>query len=111
MSRDYEVYLEDILAAIEKIAGFVAGFSQDEFARDAKTFDAVLRNLEVIGEAAKRLPEDVRSKSPQTEWRKIAGLRDILVHQYSAVNVDIVWDVVQNKLPALRQQVRQILHR
>ena len=109
MCRDYDVYLEDILGAIEKVARFTAGMSCEQFAEDAKTFDAVVRNLEIIGEAAKRLPEEIRSQSPQIEWRKVAGLRDILIHKYSAIDVDIIWDVVQNKLPTLRQQVREIL--
>ena len=109
MCRDYNVYLEDILSAIAKVASFTAGMSREQFAEDAKTFDAVVRNLEIIGEAAKRLPEEIRSRSPQIEWRKVAGLRDILIHKYSAIDVDIIWDVVQNKLPTLRQQVREIL--
>ena len=109
MCRDYNVYLEDILSAIAKVASFTAGMSREQFGEDAKTFDAVVRNLEIIGEAAKRLPEEIRSRSPQIEWRKVAGLRDILIHKYSAIDVDIIWDVVQNKLPTLRQQVREIL--
>jgi uncharacterized protein with HEPN domain len=109
MSRDYDVYLDDILGAIEKIAAFTAGLSLDQFAEDAKTLDAVVRNLEIIGEAAKNIPEQTRSKSAQIEWRKLAGLRDILIHRYFAIDVHIIWDVVQNRLPLLRKQVEEIL--
>ncbi|MCK4342762.1 MAG: DUF86 domain-containing protein [Phycisphaerae bacterium] len=109
MPRDLKVYLEDILTAVEKIRRYAAGLSLDTFARDEKTLDAVVRNLEVIGEAVKQIPEDVRVRHPQVEWKKIAGLRDILIHAYFGIDLEIVWDIVQNKLPALEPQVRQIL--
>ena len=68
-----------------------------------------MRNLEVIGEAIKQVPNDVRSKYTQIEWRRIAGLRDILIHQYFGVDVEIIWDIVQNKLPVLETQIMQII--
>ena len=111
MSRDYKVYLDDILNAIDKIAEFTAGLSRKQFADDAKTCDAVIRNLEVIGEAAKKIPESVRAKSHEIEWKKVAGLRDILIHEYFAVDAGIVWDVVQNKLPELREIVCEMIRR
>jgi uncharacterized protein with HEPN domain len=76
------------------------------FDQDDKTIDAVIRNLQVIGEAAKMIPESVRATYPNVEWKKIAGLRDILAHQYFEVDLDIIWDVLQNKLPELDRELR-----
>ena len=90
MSRDYKVYLEDILEAICKIHEFATGMSLDALSKDAKTLDAIIRNLEVIGEAVKHLPEPIRNRQPNVEWRKIAGLRDILIHEYFGINVEVV---------------------
>ncbi len=106
MSRDYKVYLEDILEAIGRIRTYTAGMSADSFAADNKTLDAVLRNLEVIGEAVKRIPDAIRAQHEEVEWKKIAGLRDILIHQYFGIDAEIIWDVVHNKLPVLERQIR-----
>ena len=109
MPRDSKVYLEDILEAIERILRYTRGLSRETFAADEMTLDAVVRNLEVIGEAVKRLPADVRAREPAVEWQKIAGLRDILIHQYFGIDVQILWDVVETKLPGLQAGVRSIL--
>ena len=109
MPRDYKVYLEDVLEAIAKILGYTAGLSLKTFSADARTLDAVVRNLEVIGEAIKYVPEEVRSKHPDVDWKKVTGLRDVLIHQYFGVDVEIIWDIVQNKVPVLEKQVRRIL--
>ncbi len=109
MPRDPQVYLEDILEAIRKIREFTGGMSVAALSNDAKTLDAVVRNLEVIGEAVKRLPEDARSRKPHIEWRKIAGLRDILIHEYFGINVEVVWDVVQHKLSGLEEAAKELL--
>ena len=109
MPRDYRVYVDDIIGAIEKIQRFTVGLDRETFSQDEKTFDAVIRNLEVIGEAIKKIPEDVRTCYPLVEWKKIACVRDILVHEYFGIDVEIVWDILQNKLAPLEIQMRQIL--
>ncbi len=111
MPRAFEVYLQDILDAIEKIQAYTAEMSREEFAGDSRTFDAVLRNLEVIGEAAKSIPKSARQGYPRIEWRKIAGLRDVLIHHYFGVNLDIVWDILQNELASLAEEVQKILNK
>lgn len=110
MPRDYKVFLEDVLEAVRKIREYTDGLSLQAFTADAKTFDAVIRNLEIIGEAAKQIPEDVRAQSPEVEWRRIGRLRDILIHQYFGVDVQTVWDIIQNKLGPLEQATRRLLH-
>lgn len=107
MPRDYRVYLEDIRQAILKIDSYTASLTRESFAQDPRTIDAVIRNLEIIGEAAKMVPESVRTAYPTVEWKKIAGLRDILAHHYFEVDLDIVWDVLQNKLPTLELELRR----
>jgi uncharacterized protein with HEPN domain len=109
MPRDYRVFLQDALDAIDNVTEFVAGMPIEVFKDDKKTLHAVVRNLEVIGEAVKAVPPEVRERHPQVPWQRIAGLRDILIHHYFRIDVDIVWDVVQNKLPALRTDLRTIL--
>ena len=109
MPRDYKVYLEDILEAIGKVREYTSGMSQATFFDDSKTVDAVVRNLEIIGEAVKNIPEEIRSQYPDVEWKKIGGLRDILIHEYFGIDVEIIWDILQVKLPILENQVKKIL--
>lgn len=106
---NYKVYLEDILDCIEKIEKYTRDFSYDDFKNDDLIQDGVIRNLEIIGEAVKKLPMDIRKNNSEVEWRKIAGLRDILIHDYSGVDIEIIWDVVENKVRKLKFTVKKIL--
>jgi len=108
MSRDPQLLLEDIEESCCRIRDYTKGMNRDSFGQDQKTIDAVLRNLGIIGEATKRLPSDLCMKAPEINWRRIAGMRDILVHDYFGIDIDIVWDVVNEKLPALHQAVQHL---
>ena len=109
MPRDYKIYLNDLLEAIGKIEHYTRGLTYGQFIDDPKTIDAVIRNLEIIGEAIKHIPESIRTRRPDVEWKKIAGLRDMLAHAYFGVDLEIVWDVLMNKLPVLRKQIQDMM--
>lgn len=109
MSRDEIMYLQDIAESCDKILRFTAGLSQPDLMGDEKTYDAVVRNLEIIGEAAKHVGEDLRRQMSEIEWRKAAGLRDMLAHAYFGIDNDILWDVVQNKVPPLARAISAFL--
>ncbi len=98
MSREYKLYLRDILEAQERIREYTQKMTYEEFAQSKITVDAVVRNLEVIGEVARKLPPEIKKKSSEIEWRKIVAMRNVLTHEYFGVNTKIVWDVVQNKI-------------
>ena len=91
MSKEYKVYLDDISESIKKIEKYIKGIPYNEFTKNTLIIDAVIRNLEIIGEAVKRIPANIRKKYPDIEWKKIAGLRDILIHEYSGINSKIIW--------------------
>jgi uncharacterized protein with HEPN domain len=108
MPRDFRLYLDDILEAIHQIRTYITDPDEDAFARDRKTQDAVIRNLEIIGEAAGNLPDQFQKLAPEIDWRKIKGLRNILIHEYFGINLPIIWDVVQNKLGPLETTCRKL---
>lgn len=108
MPRDYLLYLDDIDEAAARVERYVAGLDYPAFIADEMRVDAVVRNLEMIGEAVKHVPEETRDRYPDVPWRQIAGLRDILTHQYFAVNLPIIWDVVQHEVAPLRATVEAI---
>lgn len=101
MSRDPLLYLDDLIASAQKIGRLTAGRSMPDFAADEAVFDAVLFNLQVIGEAIKQLPEPLRQKLTPAHRSAPARLRDLIAHHYFAIDVEIIWDVVQHHLPAL----------
>jgi uncharacterized protein with HEPN domain len=110
MSRSLDLYLEDIIEAIRKILSYTSTVTFEEFCADERTIDAVIRNLIVIGEAVKNIPEDTRQMESAIEWRKIAGLRDFAAHAYFNVSNQIVWDVVKTKLSPLDEAAARILN-
>jgi uncharacterized protein with HEPN domain len=109
MPRDSRLYLDDILGAVEKVSEYVRGIDYAAFAGDLKTQDAVIRNLEIIGEAARHLPVEMTERAPAIQWPKIMGLRDILTHEYFGINLAILWDVIQNKLDPLAEACHDLL--
>jgi len=90
---------------------FTEGVTFKQFTHDDEKFDAVLRNLEIIGEAVKHIPDELKEKYPDVKWRKITGFRDVVAHNYFGVSDEIVWDIVQNQIPPLLKQVKEILRR
>lgn len=111
MIRDYGDYLNDILDAIDETAEFTEGMSFEAFARDRKTINAVVRSLEVLGEAAKRIPDDLRAQWPDVPWKRMAGMRDKLIHEYFGVDLSIVWTVIKDELPPIRPEIERLLRR
>ena len=109
MPRSTKVFFQDILHAASKLRLYVDGLTLETFRKDERTIDAVIRNLEVIGEATKKIPQHIRSANPNVEWKQIAGLRDILIHEYFGIDVEIVWDIVQNHVPAYAEAIERIL--
>ena len=106
--RDYRLYLNDILAAIERIEVFVQGMDIDAFKADDKTASAVIRKLEIIGEAAKGVPVEIRSKYPHIPWKEMAGMRDKLIHFYFGIDYDLIWATVKRRLPDLKLWIKEI---
>ena len=109
MPRDLGLYLEDMIEAVRRLQEYLRGMTREAFVADPRTVDAVVRNLEILGEAAKNVPEPIRLRAPDVEWRKIAGLRDVLVHSYFQLDLAIVWDVATTKVPLLAVPIRRLL--
>lgn len=109
MPRGFRLYLEDILASINKIQNYIAESTFEEFIKEEMKLDAVVRNLEVIGEASRNIPSEIKERYHDVEWRKISDFRNILTHEYFGVDYEILWDIVSNKLAPLRSKIQSIL--
>ena len=106
--RSSELLVEDIWESIEKIERYTEGMTQNNFQSDEKTTDAVVRNLEIIGEAAGRLPEDFTDQHSEIEWVKIIGLRNRIVHEYFGVDLQIIWQILKKDLPVFKESLKNI---
>ncbi len=107
--RHYKLYIEDILESIQKIQKYTKSSSRSQFTKNTLVADAVARNLEIIGEASKRIPASIKNQIPSIEWKKIVGLRNMLIHEYSGIDRDIIWDIIEHKLPELKSSLSKFL--
>ena len=108
MTRDLRLYIEDILDSIAKIEQYTKDIDQQQFSTDTQLQDSVLRRLEIIGEAVKNIPNSFRDKYPQIPWKNVAGLRDILIHEYFGVNIRRAWKVIKEDLLALKLNLMKV---
>ena len=108
MKKDVQVYIDDVLECIDKVEEYTEGVGEGEFYESTQIQDAVIRRLEIIGEAIKNIPVDFREQYPDIPWRKIAGMRDVLIHGYAGVNLLRVWRVVIDDLPDLKKRFQEM---
>jgi len=109
VNRDYRIYLKDIGSAMESIQAFIKNMQYEEFCKDDRTASAVIRKLEIIGEATKQIPSQFRQKYPHIPWKEMAGMRDRLIHFYFGVDYKLVWETVKKRMPVIHKVIINIL--
>jgi uncharacterized protein with HEPN domain len=109
MKREFLDYVEDIVDAMNHAISFVKGLKFESFAKDTKTVFAVVRALEIVGEASRRIPDEVKQRYPGIPWKDMAGMRDKLIHGYFGVKLDVVWDTVKKEIPSLLPMFKEII--
>lgn len=111
MRKDPGIFLKHILESIDAIEEYLEGVEEEEFYTSREKQDLIIRRLEIIGEAAKNIPEDFRKQDDNIPWKKMAGMRDVIIHQYFGINYKIVWDTVEKTLPLIKKQIMQVINR
>ena len=107
--KDFKIYFLDILDSIQKIESFISGMSYEDFEDDDKTLYAVIRAFEIIGEASKKISQEIQSTYPQIPWRSMAGMRDVLIHDYFGIDKEVVWKTITTDIPPLKLQIEEAL--
>ena len=107
--RDYLAYLNDIYEAINKGISFIDKMSYEDFSKDEKTQYALIRAIEVIGEASNRIPPEIKTKSQEIPWREMGGMRNLLIHDYFGVNTQVVWETAKKDLPELKNKIQELI--
>ena len=109
--REPELLLKDIEESIKKIKVYTKGMSFEMFQNDDKTIDAVIRNFEIIGEAANRIPDEIKDKFTEVNWHRIRGFRNRIVHDYMGVDLEIIWEIIEKNIDELQEQIEEIIRR
>ncbi len=109
MERDFIQYIYDMLESTNKGISFIKGFTLSNFREDDKTQFALIRAIEIIGEASKKVPKNIKNEYPEIPWREISGMRDKLTHDYFGVNVDVVWNTAKKDLPTIKKLLKKII--
>ena len=109
MKRDHNIFLKDILDSISRIENYVHDMTYEDFTNDQKTVDAAVRNIEIIGEATKNIPDTIRNDNPDIPWQEMARMREKMIHGYFEVSHSILWETIKHDLPAIKPKIRKVM--